>query len=81
MGVSGVLKPQTVSKQKGMVSSEKEMWLLGHRAEKLTSGCDNVVTGDLDQHSIGVEHRVEVQLEEMRRRCEAKPGKPQEMTL
>lgn len=81
MGVCGVLKPQTVSKQKGMVSSEKEMWLLGHRAEKLTNGCDSVVTGDLDQHSTGVEHRVEVQLEEMRRRCEAKPGKRPEMTL
>lgn len=77
----GVLKPQTVSKQKGMVSSEKEMWLLGHTAEKLTSGCDSVVTGDLDQHSPGLEHRVEVQLEEMRRPCEAKLGKRPEMTL
>lgn len=64
-----------------MVNSAKEMWLLGHRAEKLTSGCDNVVTGDPDQHSSGGEHRVEVQLEEMRRRCAAKPGKRQEMTL
>lgn len=43
------------------MNSAREMWPLGHRAEKLTSGCDNVATGDLDKHSTGAEQRVEVQ--------------------
>lgn len=59
------------------MDSVKEIQLLGHRAEKLTDGSDSVVTADLGQHSTGVEQRAGAQLEEVRRRWEAKPWKRQ----
>lgn len=36
---------------RGMVSRVAEMGLSGLRAEKLTNGCDSVVTADPDDHS------------------------------
>lgn len=62
------------------MNSAREMCPLGHRAEKLTNGCDNMATGDLDKLGAGAEQRVEVQLEEMRRQW-AKLWKRPEITL
>lgn len=44
--MDGVL---SVSEQEGIVDPEKEMWSLGHGAERLTGGSDSVVTAELDQ--------------------------------
>lgn len=50
-GTCGVSKTKTISEQRGMVSRVAEMGLSGLRAEKLTNGCDSVVTADPDDHS------------------------------
>lgn len=51
MGTCGVSKTKTISEQRGMVCRVAEMGLSGLRAEKLTNGCDSVVTADPDDHS------------------------------
>lgn len=47
VGVCGVGKTETVSQQKGPLSRVRDVRLLGHRAEKLTSGHGDAVTADL----------------------------------